>query len=264
MLKTIAYLDSLPVFDSSEQLPVPWLEITGHAIDLAAQEFLCLVKEAQTCVGLTFLPHIQFDERLWAKPSHAIGSVIVCSDETYLKKTHQPTLAALREFYGPGCYIMGLALEVEMLRRYPAPRFGNDMYFTSAVYFKLSVSHGREMDAFREIHFNYRGIIGKLLELGQIGFFMSSVIPEVEAVPGKKTLQKLDAVLNLKDPNPDDHSFDLEYAWRSDVPYQHGLRAFLVLGILFTCIQKASASTRSRRDDILNMWNSLKLEPIAK
>ena len=264
MLKTIEYLDSLPVFDPSEQLPAPWLDLTGRAVELAAQDFSYLVKDAQTFVGIPLLPHIQFDERLWAKPSHMIGSVIVCPDETYLKKTRQHTLAALRGFQGPGCYIMGLALEVEMFRRYPAPRFGNDMCFTSVVCFKLSVHHGREMDAFRDIHLNYRGIVGKLLELGRIEFFMNSVVSEVEAVRGKQPLPKLDAVLNMKDPNPDDHSFDLEYEWRSDVPYQHGLRALLVLAILFTCIQKAAASTRSRRDYILDMWNSLKLEPISK
>lgn len=263
MLKTIEYLDSLPVVNPSQPLPAPWLELSGHAVKLAAQEFSSMLKDAQACVGLPLLPHIQFDERLWAKPSQMIGSVIACPDETYLRTTRQHTLAALRAFQGPGCYIMGLDLEVEMFRRYPA-RLGSDMCFASAICFKLSMSHGREMDTFRQIHLNYRGIVGKLLEFGHIEFFMNSVVSEVEAVRGNKPLPKLDAVLNLKDPNPIDHSFDLEYEWRSDIPYQHALRALIVLAVLFTCIQKAAISTRARRDYILDMWNSLKLESMSK
>lgn len=264
MLKTIEYLDSLPVFEASEQLPAPWLELSGRAIDVALEDFLTMLAEAQTHVGCRLLPHVQLDEQLWAKPSHMMGSLLVYPDDAYRRKTHQITLEDLRQRDRGGRSIMGLELEIELFRQYPAPRLGDDMYFASVVYTKLSLHHGRELDAFRDIYDNYRGLVGKLLGLSDIEFSMSSVIPEVEAVRSKKPLPRLDAFLHVKDVDPDEQWFDLQYAWYPKRSYQRGLRAFVAQAILFTCIQKAAVSTRARRDYILDMWNGLKLEELAE
>lgn len=216
-----------------------------------------MLKKAQAYVGCRLLPHVQLDEQLWAKPSHMMGSLFVYPDDDYRRKTDQLTLEELRQRPGGGRSIMGLELEIELFRQYPAPHQGDDMYFASVVYSRLSLHHGREMDAFRDIYDNYRGLVGKLLALSDINFSMSSVIPEVEAVRSKKPLPRLDAFLRVKDANPDDQWFDLEYAWYPNRSYQRGLRAFVAQAILFTCIQKAAVSPRARRDYILDMWNGL-------
>ena len=70
----------------------------------------------------------------------------------------------------------------------------------------------------------------------------------VEAVRSKKPLPRLDAILHLKDPNPNEQWFELEYSWYPNRSYAQGLRALIAQAILFTCIQKAAVSSRARRD----------------
>ncbi len=91
---------------------------------------------------------------------------------------------------------------------------------------------------------------------------MSAVIPEVEKVRSKKPVPRLDAVLHLSDPKPDDtiynRSFELTYPWYPNTDYKEGVRVFRSLAVLFTCIQKAARSPRSKKDHLLQYWNSIR------
>jgi hypothetical protein len=44
MLKTIEYLDSLPIYQSTEELPVPWPELSSRAISTS----FCFASDGMT------------------------------------------------------------------------------------------------------------------------------------------------------------------------------------------------------------------------
>jgi hypothetical protein len=227
------------------------------ATTLVYQDVLQLLKDAQKTIKLRLLPHVQYDERHWARPSQMMGVLLVYPDDDYWLKTKQETWGERRLHPGPGIPVMGLGIEFDLHRAIKYKHHGFPSELPPMVYLSLQIHHGRELDAFREIYDNYRGIVGKLLDRTSIEFFMSAVVPEVDQVHSKKPLPKLDAVLHLAEPNPDDQCFELQYTWYRRSHYDEGLKVFRTLAILFTCIQKASAAPRSQKDHLLSYWNSI-------
>lgn len=203
------------------------------------------------------MPKAQFDHRMWAKPSQMIGSVVLVPAAAYLARTHQPSLQQLREYRGYGTRTCGMELEIEVFRGYACPSLPPDRYILPSIRTRLSLHYGREWDAFRDIYDDYRGIIRKLCDFGGLQFSTNSVIDEVRAVRSKKPIPKLDVFLRIKDLEPDDSWFELEFEWYPSTPYQAGLNAFTIQAILFTCVEKAAVSNRARRDYILNLWHEL-------
>jgi hypothetical protein len=258
MLKTKEFLDLLPPYETDEILPEPWPELCKKANRIAHEDIDELFKKAQATLSLGLLPNVQFDLNWFLKPSHMLGSVIIVPGDSYLEKTRQKTLEQIHREHPLGRVSLGLELEFEMFRPMVTHRIGTDMLIDYGIVLALEFYAGFEYEAFREIYRNYRGIVGKLLELGNIEFFLNGGISEVERVRGKNPLAKLDALFGVKNVDPDNSTFYLQYKWHHRRTYEEGMRAFRSLAILFTCIQKASASPKSRKDHILNYWNSIK------
>jgi hypothetical protein len=157
-----------------------------------------------------------------------------------------------------------LELEVEVLRGYAHSHLPTDEYYLPNIFLKLGLHFGRELDAFRDIFDEYRGIIRKLCEWGGLHFSTNSVIGQVEAVHSQKPVPKLEAFLHIKDLDPDHQWFDLEFIWFPSTSLEEGLRAFTAQAILFTCIEKAAVSQRARRDYILDFWRELEATPLGQ
>jgi hypothetical protein len=109
------------------------------------------------------------------------------------------------------------------------------------------------MNAFRGIYRDWRGIARRLLEATLIKInACCDVFPELERVRSKQPIPRLDAIFRI--PSPKDYLFQLEFHWRHDTDWNRGLRSFLAQAVLFTCIQKVTASPRSRRDHLFDYW----------
>ena len=127
--------------------------------------------------------------------------------------------------------------------------------FPSKVIITLAIYDQPELDALQKIYRDWRGIVKKLLD-GTIieANAGSNVIPELEHVRSNRPIPRLDVMLNL--PPREDFSFQLElgFEWRHDSDWEICQRSFLALAVLFTCIQKATAAPRSRKEHILDYW----------
>lgn len=263
MKRTFGQLNAWPIYKNEEHLPRPWLEMCVETLRATADDVEDLHRLATKPFSRILLPKAQFD-KLWAKPSQMIGSVILVPAEAYLARTHQPSLQELREYRGLGTRTCGMELEFEVFRGYTTSRVSADEYLLPAIRSRFSLHHGREWDAFREVYDDYRGIIRKLCDFGRLQFSTNSVIDEVRAVRSQKPVPKLDAFLHIKDLEPDNSWFELEYQWYPSTPYEEGLNAFMAQAILFTCVEKAALSNRARRDYLLDFWRDLEDSGSAK
>lgn len=257
MKRTFEQLQAWPVYESAERLPRPWLEMCGETLRAAADDVKELHAFATKQFTRPIMSKAQFDQRMWAKSSHMIGSIVLVPAAGYLARTHQPSLQQLREYRGPGTRTCGMELELEIFRGYTHSHLPPDRYIPPAIRTTLSLHHGREWNAFREIYDDYRGIIRKLCDFGKLQFSTNSVINEVEAVRSQKAVPKLDVFLHIKDLEPDNSWFELEYEWHSSTAYDEGLNAFTAQAILFTCVEKAAVSNRARPDYLLDFWREL-------
>jgi len=261
MQRTVEFLESLPPYEEGQILTPSWEELCCEASSLARQDILELLKASQKTVGRKLLPDAVFGGRYFLQPYMHLGSAIVCPNDAYRKKTRQPSHAAIHNHPGPGIIQSGIEIQASLLRRVPVPDRGPDVVRLAYVALSLSLNHAHEIAAFRRIFDDYKAIVRKLLDMAPLEFFMSAVYPEVDKVRSKKALPRLDAALHLPTPDPDDFSFDpsfeITYDWYPNTDYDEGARAFRTLAILFTCIQKAAASSRSRGDDLLEFWNAL-------
>lgn len=255
MTGTLDYLESLPLAKTPEMSHADWLTLCNDAMQIANDEIGGLLKQSRAQVRLPLLKKVDIAGHIYATPSRWLGRFLIQPDDDYLRRTHQwafPGASSVRAK-------TGVNIEFDLCRRVSVSYFGAEHISPSVVYMRLSVYHGLELDAFREIYDNYRGIVGKLLHMAPIEF-SSSGIEEVDKVRSKKPLPKLDAILHLTDPDPDTQTFRLEYPWHRNRSHQQGLRAFRSLAILFTCICKAAASPRSKKDHLLSYYDSIQGE----
>jgi len=212
------------------------------------------IEQAQLRCTLPLLKSAQFDHVIWEKPSHHLGFVRLLGGDNYLHQTRRATVAERRGERFGSYSIFGMEIKFDLFRRIrladrPPPFDLINYGITTA----LEINGDVEFNAFREIYQDWRGLLKKLLEPMPITFFMSAVIPEVDRIRSKQPIPKLDAVMKLEP--GDDSTFELTYSWH-DLDWETGLQAFLVLAVLFTCVQKATAP-RSRREHLLNYWSAI-------
>jgi hypothetical protein len=262
MLNTLELISNLPQYECSKEATQmseeEWMGMLRKVHAAAFEDMLQLVKEVRQLCPLSLLAHTQHDHVAFGKPYQGLGFIRILGDDEYLLKTQGEDLATGKDTRGHmGSYTLhGMEIRFNMFRPMHLPE---RMPPLDVIFYGLSTEleiHSQpDFVAFREIYKDWRGILRKMLSEGPFEFFMNESPPEVDRVKSKDPLKKLEAVFTMA-PDSEKAYFHIGFNWR-DVERAQGLRAFLQLAVLFTCIQKAAIAPRSKREHLLQYWLAL-------
>jgi hypothetical protein len=214
-----------------------------------------LLRDTQSCCPVPVLNNVQIDPQLWAS-SHRMGGLRLICDDDYLAKTKRYTMVQNHEEGDLNrCY--GLELQFDMHRRLHLRE--NQAPFNMApskVIITLAINDQPELDALQKIYRDWRGIVKKLLNgtIIEANACSNFVLPELEHVRSGHPIPTLDVMLNLPPREGFSYQLELGFEWRHDSDWEICQTSFLALAVLFTCIQKATAFPRSRKEHLLDYW----------
>jgi hypothetical protein len=231
-----------------------WMAMLRKVHAVAFEDLQQLVEEARQLCPLPLLDHTQIDHVAFEKPFQGLGFIRILGDDAYLLRTQGEDLATGKDRRGHmGSYTLhGMELRFNMFRPMHIPERIPPL---DVIFYGLSTElqiHSKpDFLAFREIYKDWRGILRKMLSEGPFEFFMNESPPEVDRVKSKDPVKKLEAVFTMP-PDSEKAYFHIGFNWMNQTRAQ-GIRAYLQLAVLFTCIQNA-AVPRSKRDHLLKYW----------
>lgn len=262
MLTTIQHVESLPIYESNtNELSETWNEMQINAHAIALEDVHQLMARARQRCSLPLLGDTQFDHVLWAKSSQNLGQIRIIPCDNYLTKTKRATVAERNQYCSGGTPLFGMEIRCELFRRFRVthlpPPYDVISYGVQTVF---EINDAPEFDAFKEIYRDWRGLFKKLFDPTPIAFNKNDVIPEIDRVRSKRPIPKLDVALAVLPPG-DEQNFELEFSWNG-VDWEGGLNSFLVMAVIFSCVQKAVVAPRSHREHLLNYWMALQRETL--